>query len=40
MHIFILFLLSGTETLNTQADDVCNFELEEDADIPPVSFFQ
>lgn len=39
MYLFYFFLLSETETVNIQAVDVFNFELEEDAKIPPVSYF-
>lgn len=38
MYLFYFFL-SETETVNIQAVDVFNFELEEDAKIPPVSYF-
>lgn len=38
MYLFYFFLLSETETVNIQAVDVFNFELE-DAKIPPVSYF-
>lgn len=37
MYLFYFFL-SETETVNIQAVDVFNFELE-DAKIPPVSYF-
>lgn len=39
LHVFIYFFLSETETVNIQAVDVFYFELEEDAKIPPVSYF-